>query len=50
LGAFEVRLTEGQLSRLDAASAIELGFPHDFLMRPMTRQVTFGDVKIAARR
>jgi hypothetical protein len=28
------------------AGAIELGFPHDFLNRPMTRIVTFGDLKI----
>jgi hypothetical protein len=34
---------------LEEASAIELGFPHDFLARPMTRSVMFGDVKIAAR-
>ncbi|XXY52112.1 aldo/keto reductase [Sorangium sp. So ce269] len=50
LGALDVRLTEGQRARLDQASAVELGFPHDFLARPMTRGVMFGDVKIAARR
>ncbi|MGK3960648.1 aldo/keto reductase [Sorangium sp. So ce118] len=50
LGALDVRLTDGQRARLDQASAVELGFPHDFLARPMTRGVMFGDVKIAARR
>ncbi|WP_437765919.1 aldo/keto reductase [Sorangium sp. So ce281] len=50
LGALDVRLTDGQRSRLDRASAVELGFPHDFLARPLTRSVMFGDVTIAARR
>ncbi|WP_438022927.1 aldo/keto reductase [Sorangium sp. So ce233] len=50
LGALDVRLTDDQRARLDQASAVELGFPHDFLARPMTRGVMFGDVKIAARR
>ncbi|WP_438004103.1 aldo/keto reductase [Sorangium sp. So ce321] len=50
LGALDVRLTDGQRARLDKASAVELGFPHDFLARPLTRSVMFGDVKIAARR
>jgi len=31
LGYLELELSDDQLSRLDAASAIELGFPHDFL-------------------
>ncbi|WP_437285004.1 aldo/keto reductase [Sorangium sp. So ce406] len=50
LGALDVRLTDGQRARLEQASAVELGFPHDFLARPMTRGVMFGDVKLAARR
>ncbi|WP_437730778.1 aldo/keto reductase [Sorangium sp. So ce1335] len=50
LGALDVRLTDGQRARLERASAVELGFPHDFLARPMTRSVMFGDVKIAERR
>ena len=29
--------------------AIELGFPHEFLNRPMTRQVMFGGVHIERR-
>jgi diketogulonate reductase-like aldo/keto reductase len=29
LASIDLRLTEDQIARLDAASAIELGFPHD---------------------
>ncbi|XXT94545.1 aldo/keto reductase [Sorangium sp. So ce834] len=50
LGALDVRLTDDQRARLDRASAVELGFPHDFLARPLTRSVVSGDVKIEARR
>ena len=32
LGAVDVKLNRDQLERLDQVSAIELGFPHDFLM------------------
>ena len=31
-----------QIDRLNAASAIELGFPHDFLNRPSVKDVSFG--------
>ena len=33
LGAIDVTLSAEQLARLDAATAIDLGFPHDFLAR-----------------
>jgi aryl-alcohol dehydrogenase-like predicted oxidoreductase len=46
LGALDVVLSDDQLARLYEASDIELGFPHEFLLRPLTRNVTFGDVKI----
>lgn len=46
LGALDVEFTDEQLSELETASAIELGFPHDFLNRPMTRNVMHGDVKL----
>ncbi|WP_246683626.1 aldo/keto reductase [Labrys sp. KNU-23] len=49
LGALEVSFSDEQRSRLEAASAIELGFPHDFLNRPMTRNVMFGGLKIPTR-
>jgi hypothetical protein len=44
-----VRLGEDDIARLEQASAIELGFPHEFLARPMTRNVMSGEVKLAAR-
>ncbi|MPZ82837.1 MAG: aldo/keto reductase [Actinophytocola sp.] len=49
LGALDVRLAEHHVANLEKASAIELGFPHDFLARPMTRGVTFGDVVVQGR-
>jgi hypothetical protein len=35
-------------SLTERGSAIELGFPHDFLNRPMTRQVMFGEIRLDA--
>jgi aryl-alcohol dehydrogenase-like predicted oxidoreductase len=49
LGALDVQLPEGALARLNEASAIELGFPHDFLNRPMTQGVMFGGARITPR-
>lgn len=49
LGALDVELTDAQVARLEEASAIELGFPHDFLALPMTREVMFGGVSVAQR-
>ena len=49
LGALEVEFDAGQLARLEQASAVDLGFPHEFLARPMTQSVTFGDLKIEGR-
>jgi aryl-alcohol dehydrogenase-like predicted oxidoreductase len=48
LGAFDVSFTDDQRSALENVSAIELGFPHDFLARPMTRNVMFGGVEVEA--
>lgn len=49
LGALEVTLTDDHRRRLDEASVVSLGFPHDFLALPMTREVMFGGVKLAVR-
>jgi hypothetical protein len=49
LGALDGCLSDAQRERLDEVRATELGFPHDFLARPMTRGVMFGDVRIAPR-
>jgi aryl-alcohol dehydrogenase-like predicted oxidoreductase len=50
LGALEVDLTASQLARLDEASAIELGTPHDLLAGDHGRRVSHGDLKIETRR
>ncbi|MFC8130498.1 aldo/keto reductase [Streptomyces sp. NPDC057302] len=50
LGALEVDFTASQLARLDEASAIGLGFPHDALARDTTLKMTRGDMRIEARR
>ncbi|WP_244598540.1 aldo/keto reductase [Rhizobium tubonense] len=49
LGALDVVLADTQRTRLNDASAIVLGFPHDFLALPLTREVMFGGMTIAAR-
>jgi aryl-alcohol dehydrogenase-like predicted oxidoreductase len=49
LGALEVGFTAAHLARLDEASAIELGYPHDALAGDHIRRVTAGDLKIEAR-
>jgi hypothetical protein len=36
LGALKVSLSDEDRERLEVVSAIELGFPHDLLRRPMT--------------
>lgn len=46
LGALDVELTETQLAALDKASAVELGFPHSFLVGPMIQSLIFGGVTI----
>jgi diketogulonate reductase-like aldo/keto reductase len=40
LGALDVTLGHSQLEKLDAASKVDLGFPHDFLVR--ARPYIFG--------
>jgi aryl-alcohol dehydrogenase-like predicted oxidoreductase len=47
LGALELTLPDTALAELETASAVEPGFPHDFLNLPMTRNVMFGDLRIA---
>jgi len=41
LGALDVELSGEHLERLDKASAIELGFPHDFLEAPFVRNLMY---------
>ncbi|MFE7798809.1 aldo/keto reductase [Nocardia sp. NPDC057440] len=49
LGALDVEFDAAQVARLEQASAIDLGFPHEFLARPMAQSVTFGDLKVQER-
>lgn len=44
LGCLEVELSESQLERLSTASAIELGFPHDFLGSERIRPFIYGEM------
>ncbi|GAA1770340.1 aldo/keto reductase [Streptomonospora arabica] len=50
LGALEVDLTASQSARLDEASAIEPGAPHDLIGGDFGRTLTRGDLTIEARR
>ncbi|SIQ71735.1 Predicted oxidoreductase [Haladaptatus litoreus] len=43
LTSLGVELDEAQLGRLDEMSAIELGFPHDFLQQPFVQTLIFGE-------
>jgi aryl-alcohol dehydrogenase-like predicted oxidoreductase len=49
LGALDVCLSETDRARLDAASAIELGFPHDLLRGPFTVKAISGGTRLPAR-
>lgn len=50
LGAVDIEFSDDERKRLDEASAIELGFPHDFIDSPMARGVVFRGMKIEQRR
>jgi len=50
LGALEVEFADAHLARLDEASAIGLGYPHDMLASDHIRAVTAGELTIEARR
>ena len=50
LGALDVRLTTEQRARLDAVSAVDLGFPHELLRRPHIQSMLYGDATIVPRR
>ncbi len=41
----DLKLSAEELRALDEASQIELGFPHDFLDKPMVKSFTFGGVR-----
>lgn len=50
LGALDVVIPAELRVELEAASAVELGFPHDFLASPAVRQIMTGGAHIEARR
>ncbi|GKQ39331.1 aldo/keto reductase [Streptomyces sp. A012304] len=43
LGCLDVRLDADAVARLDEASAVSLGFPHDFLRDPQVTRTVYGD-------
>jgi aryl-alcohol dehydrogenase-like predicted oxidoreductase len=45
LASLSLALTQDQVKALDAASAIELGFPHDFYKRDMVRTYVYGGMR-----
>ncbi|WP_042937988.1 hypothetical protein [Rhodococcus sp. AW25M09] len=49
ISALDVEFDESQLDKLEAVSAIDMGFPHQFLMRPMVRGVTTGNTTVRPR-
>ncbi len=50
LGALDLRLDDAVRQRLDEVSAIELGFPHDFLKLEPPQQLMSGGTRILPRR
>lgn len=49
LGVLETTPNADQLARLDAKSAVDLGFPHELLASPMIQGAVFGGVKVERR-
>ncbi|MEH6796930.1 MAG: aldo/keto reductase [Rhodococcus sp. (in: high G+C Gram-positive bacteria)] len=49
ISALDVTLDESHLHTLHAASDIDLGFPHEFLKRPVVRRVTTGHTTVRPR-
>ena len=45
LGCLEVTLDSYHLKRLEEASRIELGFPHDFFKSDLVRQLVYGGMR-----
>jgi aryl-alcohol dehydrogenase-like predicted oxidoreductase len=45
LACLDLRLDPAQVARLDAASRVELGFPHDFYGREMVNTLVYGGLR-----
>ena len=44
MGALEVHIPKKEMERLDRVSAIDLGFPHDFVLRAGAKRMIYGDL------
>ncbi|MDI9893571.1 aldo/keto reductase [Rhodococcus sp. IEGM 1381] len=49
ISALDVVFDQSQLDKLHTVSAVDAGFPHEFLMRPMVRGVTTGRTTVRPR-
>jgi diketogulonate reductase-like aldo/keto reductase len=45
LACLDLKLGEAQIARLDSASHVELGFPHDFYAREMVNGLVYGGLR-----
>jgi hypothetical protein len=45
LASLELQLTPAQVAALDKASAIEMGFPHDFYANEMVKAFRYGGLR-----
>jgi diketogulonate reductase-like aldo/keto reductase len=45
MGAADLKLPEGALKQLDELTAVELGFPHDFLRSDHLKDMSKGEVR-----
>jgi aryl-alcohol dehydrogenase-like predicted oxidoreductase len=50
LGCLDLELPRESLARLDAASRVDLGFPHDFLELDVIRNLLHGQIPVEGRR
>ncbi len=50
IGALDIHLTSDHLATLDAASRVDLGFPHDFLQYPFIQDALTGGTRLEPRR
>ncbi|QGQ95085.1 aldo/keto reductase [Paenibacillus psychroresistens] len=49
LGSLEVNLSSDQIKRLDEASRIDLGFPHETLANPVNKKYITGGIEVLRR-
>jgi hypothetical protein len=45
LACLDLRLTDDQVRRLDGASQVELGFPHDFYGKDVVRTLAYSGLR-----